>query len=85
MAYDSFIEKGVEVLLIIANKVQPENLDIVTNGLKEKLPNNILVGTIPINNILGSPTVKEIAFLSLIVSVFFRLIYPTTFRTIFVA
>ena len=61
MAYDSFMEKGVEVLLIIANKVQPENLDVVTNGLKEKLPNNVLVGTIPINNILGSPTVKEIA------------------------
>ena len=61
MAYDSFMEKGVEVLLIIANKVQPENLDVVTNGLKVKLPNNVLVGTIPINNILGSPTVKEIA------------------------
>ncbi|WP_339841675.1 phosphate acetyltransferase [uncultured Maribacter sp.] len=61
MAYDSFMEKGVEVLLIIANKVKPENLDIVTNGLKEKLPNNVLVGTIPINNVLGSPTVKEFA------------------------
>jgi|TARA_R110000744_G_scaffold198433_2_gene317693 phosphate acetyltransferase len=61
MAYDSFMEKGVEVLLIIANKVQPENLDIVSNGLKEKLPNNVLVGTIPTNSILGSPTVKEIA------------------------
>ena len=55
------MEKGVEVLLIIANKVQPENLDIVSNGLKEKLPNNVLVGTIPTNSILGSPTVKEIA------------------------
>lgn len=61
MAYDSFMEKGVEVLLIIANKVQPENLDLVTNGLKEKLPDNILVGAIPINYTLGSPTVKEIA------------------------
>ena len=61
MAYDSFMEKGVEVLLIVANKVQLENLDIVTNGLKKKLPNNVLVGTIPLNNILGSPTVKEIA------------------------
>tara|TARA_R110002050_G_scaffold95306_1_gene198411 strand:- start:73691 stop:75784 length:2094 start_codon:yes stop_codon:yes gene_type:complete len=61
MAYDSFMEKGVEVLLIIANKVQPENLDLVTNGLKEKLPDNILVGAIPINNTLGSPAVKEIA------------------------
>ncbi len=61
MAYDSFMEKDVEVLLIIANKVQQENLDVVTNGLKKKLPNNVLVGTIPINIILGSPTVKEIA------------------------
>ena len=61
MAYDSFMEKGVEVLLIIANKVQAENIDIVTNGLKEKLPSNVLVATIPINTILGSPTVKEIA------------------------
>ena len=61
MAYDSFMEKGVEVLLIVANKVQLENLDMVTNGLKKKLPNNVLVGTIPLNNILGSPTVKEIA------------------------
>ncbi|MGO4919627.1 phosphate acetyltransferase [Maribacter spongiicola] len=61
MAYDSFKEKGVEVLLIVANKVQPENVTLVSNGLKEKLPNDILVGTIPVNTILGSPTLKEIA------------------------
>ena len=61
MAYDSFKEKGVDVLLIVANKVQPENVSIVSEGLKEKLPNDILVGTIPVNPILGSPTLKEIA------------------------
>lgn len=61
MAYDSFKEKGVDVLLIVANKVQPENVSIVSEGLKEKLPNNVLVGTIPVNPILGSPTLKEIA------------------------
>ena len=61
MAYDSFKEKGVEVLLIVANKVQPENVTIVSNGLKEKLPDDVLVGTIPVNNVLGSPTLKEIA------------------------
>ncbi|WP_291967529.1 phosphate acetyltransferase [Maribacter sp.] len=61
MAYDSFKEKGVEVLLIVANKVQPENVTVVSNGLKEKLPNDVLVGTIPVNPILGSPTLKEIA------------------------
>ncbi|MEP2687565.1 phosphate acetyltransferase [Maribacter dokdonensis] len=61
MAYDSFKEKGVDVLLIVANKVQPENVSIVSEGLKEKLPNDVLVGTIPVNPILGSPTLKEIA------------------------
>ncbi|APQ16254.1 phosphate acetyltransferase [Maribacter hydrothermalis] len=61
MAYDSFKEKGVEVLLIVANKVQPENIKIVYNGLKEKLPNDVLVGAIPLNTVLGSPTLKEIA------------------------
>ncbi|MFV1450862.1 phosphate acetyltransferase [Maribacter sp. HS] len=61
MAYDSFKEKGVDVLLIVANKVQPENISIVSEGLKEKLPNDVLVGTIPVNPILGSPTLKEIA------------------------
>ncbi|WP_430424950.1 phosphate acetyltransferase [Maribacter litoralis] len=61
MAHDSFIEKGVDVLLIVANKVQPENVMIVSNKLKEKLPKDVLVGTIPVNNILGSPTLKEIA------------------------
>ncbi|WP_405396187.1 phosphate acetyltransferase [Maribacter sp. Asnod2-G09] len=61
MAYDSFKEKGVEVLLIVANKVQPENVTIISNGLKEKLPDDVLVGTIPVNSVLGSPTLKEIA------------------------
>ncbi|KSA12296.1 Phosphate acetyltransferase [Maribacter dokdonensis DSW-8] len=61
MAYDSFKEKGLDVLLIVANKVQPENVSIVSEGLKEKLPNDVLVATIPVNPILGSPTLKEIA------------------------
>ncbi|RRQ50593.1 phosphate acetyltransferase [Maribacter algicola] len=61
MAYDSFKEKGVEVLLTVANKVEPKNIDIVTKGLQKKLPNSVLVGVIPINPLLGNPTVKEIS------------------------
>ncbi|MCM4153441.1 phosphate acetyltransferase [Arenibacter sp. N53] len=61
MAYDSFREKGVEVLLTVANKVQPENVDLVVSGLKKKLPEKVLVAAIPLNPILGNPTVKEIA------------------------
>ncbi|MDC6389066.1 phosphate acetyltransferase [Maribacter sp. PR1] len=60
MAYDSFKEKGVEVLLTVANKVEPENVNNVIAGLQKKLPKKVLVGAIPLNPILGNPTVKEI-------------------------
>jgi phosphate acetyltransferase len=61
MAYDSFREKGVEVLLTVANKVKPKNLEKVVSGLKFKLPKKVLTAAIPLNSILGNPTVKEIA------------------------
>ncbi len=61
MAYDSFKEKGVEVLMAVGNKVQPENVDLVISGLQKKLPAKVLIGVIPLNPVLGSPTVKEIA------------------------
>ncbi|WP_158976662.1 phosphate acetyltransferase [Cellulophaga sp. L1A9] len=61
MAFDSFREKGVEVLLTVANKVQPENLELVVAALKKKLPEKVLIGAIPENPTLGNPTVKEIA------------------------
>ncbi len=60
MAYDSFKEQGVEVLVTVANKIQPENHQLVVTGLREKLPKSVLVGAIPVNPVLGSPTVKEI-------------------------
>ena len=61
LAYDSFKEKGVEVLLTVANKVRPENLELVISALKNKLPSEVLVGAIPLNPVLANPTVKEIA------------------------
>lgn len=61
MAYDSFREKGVEVLLTVANKVQTENLEKVLASLKSKLPKKVFTAAIPLNPILGNPTVKEIA------------------------
>lgn len=60
MAYDSFTDNGVKVLMVVANKVQPENIDLVRKGLEEQLPKNILIGVIPKNPILGNPTIKEI-------------------------
>ncbi|MBT8182121.1 MAG: phosphate acetyltransferase, partial [Eudoraea sp.] len=60
LAYDSFTDKGVEVLMVIANKVQPKNVNLVTNGLLKALPAEVLIGTIPLNPSLGNPTMKEI-------------------------
>lgn len=60
LAYDSFKDKGVEVLMVVANKVQPENAAIVEKGLRKELPMNILIGTIPLNPALGNPSIMEI-------------------------
>ena len=48
LLYDSFKVKDVEVLAVIANKVQLQNIELVTNSLKKSLPLNILVNSIPL-------------------------------------
>lgn len=60
LAYDSFKDKGVEVLMVIANKIQPENLNLAIKGLRKLLPKKVLISAIPMNPILGNPTIKEI-------------------------
>nr|WP_299342863.1 phosphate acetyltransferase [Allomuricauda sp.] len=60
LAYDSFKDKGVEVPLLVANKIQPENIDLVKNALRKDLPEDVLVGAIPLNPVLGNPSIKEI-------------------------
>jgi phosphate acetyltransferase len=55
LAYDSFKVKDVEVLAVIANKVQPENIELVTNGLKKSLKS--IVNSIPLIHNLNNPTV----------------------------
>jgi phosphate acetyltransferase len=60
LAYDSFKVKEVEVLAVIANKVQPENLEIVTASLKKSLPEEVMVNSIPMVSSLNNPTIQEI-------------------------
>lgn len=60
MAYDSFKEKGVEILMVVANKVAPEYIEEVISLLKKKFPKKVLSGAIPLNQLLGNPTIKEI-------------------------
>ncbi|HKJ06611.1 MAG TPA: phosphate acetyltransferase [Flavobacteriaceae bacterium] len=61
LAYDSFKEKEVEVLAVIANKVQPKNIKIVQKGVEKNLPKDVFVNVIPLIPELNNPTIKEIA------------------------
>jgi phosphate acetyltransferase len=61
LAYDSFKVKEVEVLAVFANKVQSENIDLVTTGLIKSLPSSVLINSIPIISSLNNPTIQEIA------------------------
>ena len=61
LAYDSFTEKGVKVSAVIANKVQPENIEAIVNSVEKNLPHNIVVNAIPVIPSLKNPTLKEIA------------------------
>lgn len=58
--YKSFADKEVQVLAIVANKVNP----IIRNDLNtlfcKRLPKDVLCSTIPTNKNLGNPTMKEI-------------------------
>lgn len=60
LVYDSFKIKEVEVLAIFANKVQVENIELVTTSLKKSLPEAILINAIPVISSLNHPTVQEI-------------------------
>ena len=61
IAYDSFQEKDVKILAVIANKVEEENIDLIKNKIQSNLPEGILIEAIPKVNSLANPTVKEIA------------------------
>ncbi|SFS31225.1 phosphate acetyltransferase [Lutibacter maritimus] len=61
IAYDSFAEKEVKVLAVIANKVQEKNIEIVREGVEKNLPKDVSVNVIPLIPSLQNPTIKEIA------------------------
>jgi len=60
MAFDSFKEKGVEVLSVIANKVEFKNQTLVATELEKYLPSEVIVSAIPLNPVLAYPSIKEI-------------------------
>ena len=61
LAYDSFTDKEVKVLGVVANKVDSEDAVAIEKTLREKTSNDIFVGVIPMIKSLNSPTIKEFA------------------------
>jgi phosphate acetyltransferase len=59
LAYDSFRDKEVKVLGVVANKVAEADASAIEKTIREKVTNDVFVGVIPMIRSLNSPTIKE--------------------------
>jgi len=60
LTYDSFIEKEVKVLALVANKVQDDKLGTIEKAISNEINSKVLVNVIPFIKDLFNPTIKEI-------------------------
>ncbi len=61
-ALEAYRERGAQVLGVIANRVDAEHLQVLRRALKEEMPQDgLVVAAIPANQVLGSPSLKEVA------------------------
>lgn len=60
LSYKSFIERDVDVIGVIANKINPEEIASLGIELKKHIPNNIQIDLIPTIEHLKNPTVREV-------------------------
>ncbi|MCA0931128.1 phosphate acetyltransferase [Lutimonas saemankumensis] len=61
LAYDSFADKEVKILGIVANKVDENEVRTVSEDLEAMVDERTFVGVIPMIKSLNNPTIKEIA------------------------
>ncbi|WGH77002.1 phosphate acetyltransferase [Tenacibaculum tangerinum] len=61
LTYDSFDNKDVEVIAVIANKVQEKNIPTVLKEVGANLPASVFINAIPVYKKLNNPTIKEIS------------------------
>jgi phosphate acetyltransferase len=59
-AVNTYIQKGIEILGVVANKVRPENTDVVHKRLLEELKDKTIPFTVPRVKNLSHPTLHEI-------------------------
>jgi phosphate acetyltransferase len=60
IAYDSFRDKGVEVLAVIANKVPANERESILKQMGAQFPKEIITAAIPLDPVLANPTIREI-------------------------
>ena len=56
----SFTDKGVQILTVVANKIDVAKEEEIRTQLGKALPKGLIITSIPRNKSLGSPTMKEI-------------------------
>jgi phosphate acetyltransferase len=56
----SFMDEGVQVLTVIANKIDPEKESEIKKQLTRALPKGLIVTSIPVHAELGNPSMKDI-------------------------
>ena len=60
ITYTSFTNKEVDVIGVIANKIEEDEVDYIEIELKKTLPKEVHIDVVPKVNFLAYPTVKEV-------------------------
>lgn len=60
ITYNSFMQKEVDVLGVIANKIEADEVEFIKNELNSFIPEKVSIDIIPNINLLAYPTVKEV-------------------------
>ncbi|MDP5106861.1 MAG: phosphate acetyltransferase [Polaribacter sp.] len=61
LSYNSFIQKEVDVIGVIANKIEVDEIEYITKELRKVIPNEVHIDVVPKITFLSNPTVKEVA------------------------
>ena len=60
ITYASFIHKEVDVIGVIANKIEVDEIEYIESELKNIVPSTVHIDVVPKVNFLAYPTVKEV-------------------------
>ncbi|MDD7914534.1 phosphate acetyltransferase [Polaribacter ponticola] len=61
LSYTSFIQKEVDVIGVIANKIELDEIDFIEKELKKAIPSEVHIDVVPKIDFLAYPTIKEVA------------------------